>query len=341
MCRSRRPLEDRSRTDRKSGANASAVLSVDPSGQVTLRLCTTPNGQGHATVAAQIVADALGLQPVDIDVVTDIDTLTSAWSIASGNYSNRFAAIVVDAIAEVARTGGAQDQAARRRGAGSAIADDIELRDGYARVRGSNKGLPFRKAAARAHWDPAGLPAGAAPGIHETAVVSPPVLGSPDDDDRIASAATFGFVIDLAAVEIDREDRRASASTSMSRCTTSAGSSIRASSRARCTAASCTVSARRCSRSWPTTSRAISSPAPSPIISARRRSRFRRSTIGHVETATPVNALGAKGMGDGSSMLTPAAMANAVADALGRDDIVLPLTRNRVWALANGRDPSA
>ena len=34
---------------------------VDPSGQVTLRLCTTPNGQGHATVAAQIVADALGL----------------------------------------------------------------------------------------------------------------------------------------------------------------------------------------------------------------------------------------------------------------------------------------
>src|SRR5439155_21949678 len=62
--------------------------------------------------------------------------------------------------------------------------------------------------------------------------------------------------------------------------------------------------------------------------------------VGHVETATPVNALGAKGMGDGSSMLTPAAIANAVADALGRDDISLPLTRNRVWALANGRDPT-
>ena len=51
---------------------------------------------------------------------------------------------------------------------------DIELADGYARVRGkSNKGMPFRKVAARAHWDPAGLPAGAAPGIHEIAVVSP------------------------------------------------------------------------------------------------------------------------------------------------------------------------
>ena len=61
--------------------------------------------------------------------------------------------------------------------------------------------------------------------------------------------------------------------------------------------------------------------------------------IGHIETASPMNALGAKGMGDGSSMLTPAAMANAVADALGRDDVVLPLTLQRVWLLANGHDP--
>jgi 2-furoyl-CoA dehydrogenase large subunit len=61
--------------------------------------------------------------------------------------------------------------------------------------------------------------------------------------------------------------------------------------------------------------------------------------IGHVETASPMNRLGAKGMGDGSSMLTPAALANAVADALGRDDVMLPLTLQRVWALANGRDP--
>ena len=53
-------------------------------------------------------------------------------------------------------------------------------------------------------------------------------------------------------------------------------------------------------------------------------------TIGHVETPSPMNAFGAKGMGDGSSMLTPAAIANAVADALGRDDITLPLNLQRV-----------
>jgi len=44
--------------------------------------------------------------------------------------------------------------------------------------------------------------------------------------------------------------------------------------------------------------------------------------------------VGSKGMGDGSAMLTPAAIANAVADALGRDDIEIPLTLNRLWQLA-------
>src|SRR5262249_50681008 len=60
--------------------------------------------------------------------------------------------------------------------------------------------------------------------------------------------------------------------------------------------------------------------------------------IGHVVTASPVNALGPRGRGDGTSSLPPAVIANAVADALGRDDISLPLNLRRVWALANGHD---
>ena len=266
--------QDRSRTDRKSGASASAVVSVDPSGQVTLRLCSTPNGQGHATVAAQIVADALGLAPDDIDVVTDIDTSTSAWSIASGNYSNRFASIVVDAIARSAEQVATKVRLLAAQ-ALDASPQDIELADGYARVRGkSNKGMPFRKVAARAHWDPAGLPTGATPGIHEIAVVSPAVLGSPDEADRIASATTFGFVIDLAAIEIDprtgsiRIDKYASVHDVGT-------SSIRESSRGKFTADSCMGWARRCWRSSSMTSAAIFSPEHLPTIFVQRPSRCR------------------------------------------------------------------
>lgn len=331
--------EERGRSDRKSGANASAVLQVDPSGQVTLRLCSAPNGQGHATVAAQIVADALGLRPEDIDVVTDIDTLTSAWSIASGNYSNRFAAIVIDAIVKSA------EQAADKIKLLAAEAlevspDKIELSDGYARVRGSNKALPFRKAAARAHWDPAGLPPGAAPGIAETAIVSPAVLGSPDDRDRVASATTFGFVVDLAAVEIDRKT-----------------GALRIDKYVSVHDVGTQLNPRIVEGQVHGGFAHGLGAALFEELAYDERGNFLSGTfadylcptavelppieIGHVETTSPANTLGAKGMGDGSSMLTPAAIANAVADALGRDDIALPLTLQRVWALANGRDAVA
>ncbi|MEA2956023.1 MAG: 2-furoyl-CoA dehydrogenase large subunit, partial [Alphaproteobacteria bacterium] len=332
-------VEERSKGDRKSGANASAVISVDPSGQVTLHLDSTPNGQGHATVAAQIVADALGLKPADIEVVTELDTLTSAWSIASGNYSNRFAAIVVGAIAQ-----SAQQVATKLKLLASELLDvkpeDVDLYEGYARVRGgSNKGVSFRKVAARAHWDPSHLPEGCSPGLVETAIVSPRILGSPGDDDRIASAATFGFVIDLAAIEIDpksgalRIDKYVSVHDVGTQLNPKIvegqvhGGFVHGLGAAlfeelaydeRGNILSGTFADYLC----PT---AVEVPT---------------DDIGHVETVTPVNSLGAKGMGDGSSMLTPAAIANAVADALGRDDVSLPLTLQRVWDLANGRDPA-
>jgi 2-furoyl-CoA dehydrogenase large subunit len=329
--------QDRARADRKSGAYASATISIDPGGQVTVRLCSTPNGQGHATVAAQIVADALGLQPQDIDVVTEIDTLTSAWSIASGNYSNRFASIVVDAIA---RSSGQVARKVKLLAAETleVSPDDIELADGYARVRGkSNKGLPFRKVCARAHWDPAGLPGDTAPGIHEIAVVSPPVLGSPDEQDRVASATTFGFVIDLAAIQIDRET-----------------GAIRIDKYASVHDVGTQLNPRIVEGQIHGGFVHGLGAALMEELVYDERGNFHSGTfadylcptamevpsvaIGHVETASPNNAFGAKGMGDGSCMLTPAALSNAVADALGREDITLPLTLQRVWALANGRE---
>ena len=41
-------------------------------------------------------------------------------------------------------------------------------------------------------------------------------------------------------------------------------------------------------------------------------------------------------MGDGCSMIAPAAIANAVADAIGRD-VSLPLTPTRVWNAMHGK----
>ena len=218
-----------------------------------------------------------------------------------------------------------------------ASSEDIELRDGYARVRG----IPTRDCrSARRRRARIGIRPvcrdGTAPGIHETAVVSPPVLGSPDDDDRIASAATFGFVIDLAAVEIDPKT-----------------GAIRIDKYASVHDVGTQLNPRIVEGQVHGGFAHGLGAALFEELAYDERGNFLSGTfadylcptavevppleIGHVETPSPVNALGAKGMGDGSSMLTPAAIANAVADALGRDDIVLPL--NLAARLGAGERP--
>ena len=134
---------------------------------MTVHICTTPNGQGHATVAAQIVADKLGLEPDKIDVVTEIDTRVSSWSIASGNYANRFAAAVTSALAECGdKVGGKLKAMAAEMF--ECLPDDVVLSGGQAHVPGTNKTVPVRRLAAAAHWNPEGMPEHTEPGIYVT-----------------------------------------------------------------------------------------------------------------------------------------------------------------------------
>jgi 2-furoyl-CoA dehydrogenase large subunit len=63
--------------------------------------------------------------------------------------------------------------------------------------------------------------------------------------------------------------------------------------------------------------------------------------VGHLATPTPHNVHGAKGLGDGCSMMAPVTMANAIADATGLDELLPPFMPGRVWELLQGRDPDA
>ena len=58
--------------------------------------------------------------------------------------------------------------------------------------------------------------------------------------------------------------------------------------------------------------------------------------IGHMESPSPITALGSKGLGESSTMTAPAVIAGAVADALkplGIDIRELPLHPDRVFSL--------
>lgn len=326
--------EERAKAGGRSGGTAVATVNMDPSGAVTVHLDSTPAGQGHNTVAAQIVADMLGLTPDQIRVDSSLDTGNGGWSLASGNYANRFASIVVGAITESAGRIAEKLKAV----AGDLLevaAEDIELVGGRARIVGvPDSGLALGRVAAATHWHPTGLPDGMTPGLYETALLNPNILAAPDSQDRVASAVTFGFLCDLAAVEIDpqtgrvRVDRYASVH-DVGRIL----NPIIVEGQMRGGFAHGFGAAMFEELSYDEEGNFISGSFADYLCPTA--ADLPAVDFAHYQTDSPQNSLGSKGMGDGSSMLTPVVMANAVADALDRDDIELPLTLNKIWRLAN------
>ena len=88
------PGQERRKAGPKGGNVAYATVHVDCLGAVSVTADSLPQGQGHATILSQIVAEQLGLNPHDIRCNMERDTQRDPWSIATGNYSSRF--LIVD-----------------------------------------------------------------------------------------------------------------------------------------------------------------------------------------------------------------------------------------------------
>src|SRR3954470_10631154 len=313
----------------KSGNAEGATVAINPLGGITVRISTTPQGQGHRTAAAQVAADALGVDPAEIDVLADVDTSTSAWTVASGNYSSRFSGVGAGAVHKAATK-----VAAKLRAIAAAqldcSADEVELRDGKAWSNGGSVSL--RRLAGAAHWNPDSLPRGVEAGLHETAFDSAPNLEPPDADDRVASSAAHGFLADVAVVEVDRDTGQVSVLEYATvhdagrllnpllvegqiRGGFAHGAGVALFERVVHDAEGNLLTGTFMDYLCPT------APDLPPLRSAHR------------VTPSPFTTLGSKGLGEGTTMSTPAAIANAVADALGVQDVEVPLTPGRVWEL--------
>ena len=72
--------EERRKAGPKDGAVSHATVAVDPLGAVTVTADSIPQGQGHRTVLAQVVGDALGLAPAQVTVALEHDTQRDPWS---------------------------------------------------------------------------------------------------------------------------------------------------------------------------------------------------------------------------------------------------------------------
>ena len=296
----------------KSGNAEGASVSVDPLGGISVRLGTTPQGQGHRTVCAQVVADELGCAPEDVTVLSELDTQTTPWTVASGNYSSRFSGVGVGAVQLAASRVRAKIDAIREH------AGDAEL--------------PLRKVAGMAHWNPEGLPEGMEPGLSTVAFWAAPNLEPPDAEDRVMSSGAHGFIVDVCAVEIDAETGAVAVVDYVT--VHDAGillNPLLADGQivgGLAHGAAAALFERHIyddAGSLMTGSLVDYLTPTAPDLPVPR--------IGHLCSPSPFTALGAKGLGEGNTMSAPVAIANAVANALGRDDVELPLTAPRVWAL--------
>ena len=138
---------ERAATLPKSGNAEGASVAIDPLGGITVRLGTTPQGQGHRTVVRPgRRRRARLLRPEDVTVLSELDTATTPWTVASGNYSSRFSGVGVGR-----RAGG------RAKGAREGRRDPGAPR--------ASRSSSLRKVAGMAHWNPEGLPDGMEPGL--------------------------------------------------------------------------------------------------------------------------------------------------------------------------------
>ena len=316
---------ERERAGPKDGAVASVTVSVDALGSVNVIGDSVPQGQGHQTALAQIVADRLGLTPDDVVVALDTDTAKDGWSIAAGNYSCRFAPASASAAHQAATR--VREKMARIAAANLNVpVAEVEFTDGKIHAANNpDNAIPFYRIGGLAHWSPSSLPDDVEPGIRETAMWNAPELTPTTAKDEINTSLAYGFGFDFCGVEVDPAtgvvtvDRYVSAHD----CGTILNPGL---------------AEGQIRGSW-------ASAYGATFLEEFRYEEdgtFRSGTFAEylVPTAaelpeirlvhptphpSPYTRLGAKGIAEGNQYTTPVCVANAVADALGVEDIQLPL----------------
>jgi 2-furoyl-CoA dehydrogenase large subunit len=323
--------EERRKAGPKNGAQATATIAIDPLGSVSVIVASLPQGQGHRTVLAQVVGDALGLDPRGIRVAVDLDTVKDAWSIASGNYSSRFAA----AVAGAAHLAAIQIQTKLARIAAPLLnvpPTEVRFAGGKIFAAGNpDNALSFGRVAGTSHWSPGSL-GEAAPALRETVFWSPPQLAAPNEADEINSSAAYGFIFDFCGVEIDRETGRVRIDKYVT--THDAGRLLNPAlveGQVRGGFANAVGAALTEQFAYGEDGSFLSGTFADYLVPTA--CEVPDAMILHLETPSPVTPLGAKGVGEGNCMSTPVCLANAVADALNVADVTLPLTPAKLMAL--------
>ena len=287
------------------GPFESAFVRIDPSGKVYVSCGAAPQGQGMETIFSQVVADLWKVAPEDV-VLTFADT--AAIAIGFGTMASR---------STVTASAAMHEASGRLREKVFAIAShllecapaDLELRPGPAGsggvgvvgVPGAQVSLAQVAAAARPGWEIT-RPPGVDAGLEETSYWQPETV-------------TWSYAVHVAIVEVDADTGRVTIDdyavahdcgvvvNPMLVEGQIMGGAMQGLGGVLCEAIAYDERGQLLSGSLMDYALPVASDVPS----------FK---IAHLHSPSPLNPLGVKGVGEGGAVAPPAAIANAVCDAL-------------------------
>ncbi len=291
----------------------SAEVRVNPVGTVEVLTGSHSHGQGHETTFAQLVSHRLG---IPIENVAIVHGDTDKVQFGMGTYGSRSGAVGMSAInkaldrviTKAKKVAGHLLEAAPR---------DIEFKDGKFTVKGTDKSVDFSGVALNAYIAHKFNPQELEPGLKEGAFYDP-------------TNFTFPAGVHICEVEIDPE----TGVTEIAKWTAvdDFGNVINP----------MIVEGQVHGGIAQGVGQALMEGAvynkDGQLITASymdytmpRADNLPSFQVGMTVTACPSNPLGIKGCGEAGAIASPPAVINAITDALGTEDVVMPATPQVVW----------
>jgi len=298
----------------------SAEVRVNPTGSVEVLTGCHSHGQGHETTFAQLVAERLG---IPIDNVAIVHGDTDKVQFGMGTYGSRSGAVGMSAIVKALD----KVEAKAKKVAShllEAAENDIEFKDGKFTVAGTDKSAAWGDVALHAYIAHKFTGAQLEPGLKEGAFYDPTNFTFPagchvcevevDPETGIVAIANwvavddFGTVINPMIVEGQVH-----------------GGIAQGVGQALLENTVYNKDGQLISGSFMDYTMPRADNLPS----------FRVDTT---VTKCPGNPLGIKGCGEAGAIAAPAAVINAITDAIGSEDIAMPATPQAVWAAIQKRN---
>jgi len=295
-----------------------AEVRVHPTGKAQVRLSVQTQGQGHETTFAQIVAEQIGISPLDVEVIHG-DTENTPFGL--GTYGSRSTPVSGAAVAVAAQR--VRDKARLVASAMLEVApEDLEWEKGRWFVRGNpTKGATMPEIAMASHG-PLELPEGVEGHLDAQCVYDPPNLTYPfgayicvvDVDPGTGAVSVRRFVaVDDCGPRINPMIVEGQVH----------GGLADGIGMALMEAMAFDADGNHLGSSF--MDYLVPSALECPMFE-----------LGETVTPSPHHPLGLKGVGESATVGSPAAVVNAILDAIGVRHADMPFTPAQVWRALQG-----